>query len=466
MASHILIVDDEPYMLELIQRLLREKTPHQAHTASSGAEALAWLDRQFFHLALLDLRMPGMDGLELLGEIKRRHSHTQVIIVTAHGTIPSAVEALQQGAADFVTKPFANQALLAVVERVLKLAELTRENLALRRSLAERFDLSRLIGNGPQMQSLAATAAELAQTPVPVFVQGEFGSGRSFLAQALHYSGPRAGEPFGGLDLASVEPQEMEPLLLGRSPDQEPENEGLLASCQGGTLHLAALERLPQALQNRLADWLEQGRFRPPGATHQQSADVRLVASSQDDPQDLVERGVLTPRLGSMLTRFVLRLPPLRARREDIPLLAGRFLEKYRQLYGREVERFSDQAAKWLLAHDWPGNLRELENTMERALLLSSGPVIEPQDLGPPDQVNSMVFTMDPHTLDRPHPDAWHRAAAQFKEAFEERYLSHHLLRGRGDLDLVSASTGLSRQILQEMCARLGISPRRWGGGA
>lgn len=459
MVPNILIVDDEPYMTELIERLVNENTDYRTTTAGDPAQVAGLLDREAFDLAFLDLRMPGMDGLELLREIKRRHPRTGVIIVTAHGTIATAVEALRHGAADFITKPFVNQELLAVMERVLKMQELARENQALRRVLRERYDLARFIGSGPRMRALAEEAEGLARSPEPVLLVGEFGAGKSFLARALHYNGPRAAGPFFSLDLASTDPAEMEPLIFGRRPrDDGDQGPGLLARAEGGTLHLADIGLLPGLLQNRLADWLEDGRFRPSGSEHLESADARLVASAEEEPEALASAGRLEQRLAYHLSRFVLRLPPLRARREDIPLMSQVYLEKYAELHGKESARFSDAALKWLLAHDWPGNLRELENTVERAVLLSPREVIEAASLGPADELGSNLFSLDFAAFDQAHPRALETATSQFIGEFEERYLRHHLRASRGDLAAMQARTGLSAETLREMLARANLS--------
>lgn len=462
MEPNILIVDDEPYMTELIQRLIRENTAYHATTVSQSTEVPQLLDRDLYSLVFLDLRMPGMDGMELLREIKRRHPQIGVIIVSAYGTIATAVEALQHGAADFITKPFVNQELLAVMERVLKMQDLARENLALRKALAERHDLTRLIGNGPRMRALSEEAASLAQNAAPVLLLGEFGTGKSFLARALHFNGPRASGPFLNLDLASVDAGEMEQLIFGQREEEQGECSGLLAQAEGGTLHLAGIGRLTPILQNRLADWLEQGRFRPQGAQHMESADVRLVASGESELDDLLGQGQLEPRLGSLLSRFILRLPPLRARREDIPLLASRFLEKYSALYGKEVAHLGDEAVKWFLAHDWPGNLREMENTMERAVLMSQREVIEYESLDSADTLGSNLFAIDYSALDQSHSKAIKQAKAQFLRAFEERYLRHHLSRGQGDMESLRGHTGLSDEKLRNMIARTNLSLERY----
>lgn len=464
MPSNILIVDDEPYMLELIQRVISENTGHQTRTVSQSVQVPELLDREVYDLILLDLRMPGMDGMALLKEIKRRHPKTAVIIITAFGTISTAVEALQHGAADFITKPFANPALLAVLDRVLRMQELDRENQALRQALNQRYGLKHLIGNGPQMRLLAETTADLAQSSLAVLILGDFGTGRSFFARALHFNGPRAGGPFLSLDLDSVQADEMETIIFGGRGSEEAKPAGLLAGAEGGTLHLAAIERLPQALQNRLALWLEEGRFRPNGDSHLESADVRLVASSHKDQEELLQGGLLSQSLGSPLSKFVLCLPPLRSRREDIPLLAGNFLSKYAEMHVKEEKRLSDEAAKWLLAHDWPGNLRELENSIERAVLLGKGQTIEPEDLAPTDLINSLVFSIDPYTLDQPREQALQKAGSQFEKAFNERYLTHHLIMAGGDLNKAATSTGLELRELHQLLSLLGISPQRFAG--
>ena len=461
----VLIVDDEPYMLELIETVVRDTCSRRTRTVDDPREVAALLDHETFDLVFLDLRMPGLDGLEVLQRIKRDHPQTEVVIVTAYATVPAAVQALKMGAADLLTKPFDNQELAAVLTRVLAWQEMKRENQALKRALAERYDLERMIGGGPRMREIASQAASLAGTMVPVFLHGEFGTGRSFLASAIHYAGPRAGGPLLSLDCASLAPGEMGDLLFGRQGDPDQPPGGMLAQAGGGSLHLRHPQRLPAETQGRLADLLESGRYRPEGSAHLVSADARLIASAETGPEELAERGSLEPRLGGLLGRFPLALPPLRARREDIPLLAGRFLDKYGDLHSKRVERFSDRALKWMLSQDWPGNLRELENTVERAVLLAGRPVLEPEDLAPADYLSSVIFSLDPAALDLPLDQALAEVSGQFRRSFEERYLGHHLARSRGDLAQVSERTGLSRQDLGARLARLDLEPGRYSSG-
>jgi DNA-binding NtrC family response regulator len=466
MDIKILIVDDEPYMTELIQRLIQNNTPYFANRVTQSERVLPLLEQDQYSLVFLDLRMPGMDGMHLLKEIKRRHPLIEVIIVTAYGTVGTAVEALQHGAADFVTKPFENQELLAVLDRMIRLQDLTRQNLALRRALAEKYSLDILSGHAPSMKELNRKATEAAHNGSPVILLGEFGTGKAFLARALHFSGPRASGPFLNLDLSSADPLDLERLIFGKRGAKGNEFQGLLASADGGSLHLANIELLPATLQNRLADWLEQGRFRPVDSEHLESSEVRLVLSTEKNLDELMEQGRLEKRLGFMAGQTVLCLPPLRARREDIILLAGRFLEKLGRLHNKQEVRLSDAALKRLLAHDWPGNLRELENTLERALLLSDHPVIQDAALDRPDDLGSHVFTLDVFALDQPFDHALALAKAKFSKEFEETYLQHHLAKMHGNLESVQTVSGLSKEKLAKMIAHNNFSLQRFQKGS
>ncbi len=455
MTPRILIVDDEPYMLELLETIIRENTPYQVRGVSDPRRVPALLEDGSFDLVFLDLRMPGMDGMELLGRIKRQHPEVEVIMVTGYGTIAGAVEALQGGAADFITKPFPKKQLVMVLEKVIHLQELKRQNRDLRRALARKYDLGHFIGGGESMQALGREINRLAATTVPVFVHGEFGTGRSFVAKALHYNGPRAGGPFLDLVCGSVAPGDLVPLIFG-SADPEPRS-GLLAQARGGTLHLADIQALPQPVQKRLARFLAEGSFLPQGAGERMSAEVRLVFSSDQGMAQLQAQGLVARDLASHLAGFQLALPPLRSRREDIPALAEGFLAKYREIYAKNLESLSREALDWLLAHHWPGNLRELENTLERAVLMATGPVIGLEELRPVDELSSSIFSLDAATLDLPREQALAAAWEQFQPEFMRRHLLHHLSRSRGDLAATARSLGLGQDELAREMERLGI---------
>ncbi|MCB2185366.1 MAG: sigma-54 dependent transcriptional regulator [Deltaproteobacteria bacterium] len=452
-------MDDEPYMLELIETLLRDNTACQTRTESDPRAVLPLLASEEFDLAFLDLRMPGMEGLELLREIKKHHPALEVVIVTAFGTIPTAVEAMQEGAADFLPKPFNKKQLLLVLDKVLQMAELRRENLALRAALARRFDLGEFVGAGPVMRELARELTSLAGVREPVFLTGEFGAGKSFVARALHHAGPWAAAPFLHLAAGAVEPGELAGLLFGREVADGRTRPGLLAQAREGSLHLDEVEALPPAVQKRLAQVCAAGGGELLGAAAGPPALARLIFSSCRSLDELLAAGSLTQELYYHLARFPLAIPPLRARREDIPHLAGAFLQKFSEAHGTPPLSLGDTARQWLTAQDWPGNLRELENTLERAVLLSRRPVIGLAELSPPDQLPSLVFSPDYGVLELPLDQAWDQAVAEFRPAFEKQYLGFHLARVRGDVARAAASLGWSAGQLRSRAARLGLLP-------
>ncbi len=464
MPPRILIVDDEPYMLELLETIIRENTPYQARGVSDPRRVPALLEGGSYDLVFLDLRMPGMDGMELLGRIKRQHPEVEVIMVTGYGTIAGAVEALQRGAADFITKPFPKKQLVMVLEKVIHLQELKRQNRDLRRALARKYDLGHFIGGGEGSRALGEEIGRLAATMVPVFLHGEFGTGRSFVAKALHYNGPRAGGPFLDLACAAVAREDLALLIFGRAePEARP---GLLAQARGGTLHLADLQALPRQVQKSLARFLAEGSFLPQGGGERMSAEVRLVLSSDQDLDQLQAQDLVDRELASHLAGFQLALPPLRSRREDIPRLVEGFLAKYREIYAKNVESISREALEWLMAHHWPGNIRELENTLERAVLMAAGPVIGLDDLRPADELSSFIFSLDATTLDLPRDQALDAATAQFQREFVRRHLLHHLSRNRGDLAAAARSLGMEQNELVQEMDRLHISPALSGPGS
>ncbi|MEW5724673.1 MAG: sigma-54 dependent transcriptional regulator, partial [Thermodesulfobacteriota bacterium] len=461
MRPRVLIVDDEPYMLELIETILGQKDSFETLTVSDPFQVMPLLDRETYHLVLLDLKMPGLSGQELLKRIKEHHPHTAVVMVTAYGTIPVAVEAMQTGAADFLTKPFNKKELLRVVEKVLRWQELERENLTLKQALAEKYDFRYLAGDGPAITKVREDARNLAQTSAPLHLSGEIGTGKSYLAKAIHYHSPRNGGPFVDFTVSTVPAEQLAAVIFGQAPGGREQGPGLLGQAEGGTLYLADVPALPLALQKRLVRLIEEGEYEPEGSLLARRADTRLIFSSETPLGQPDRPGSLDPRFLLCLQKFPLNLPPLRRRREDIPGLARSFLHAFGKMYGKEVRDLEDEALAWLVSQDWPGNLREMENTVERAVVLAQGPLLGLADLRPAGREVPFSFSVNPDVFEMPHQEALETSLARFQQALEARYLSHWLQKYAGDLERTAARLGLSAAVLRKKLARMNLDPTR-----
>ncbi len=454
MVERILVVDDEPYMLELLARILREQTSCQVDKTQSPRQALEWCSEGDYDLALVDLKMPEMDGLELLGRLNALERPCPVIIVTAYGTIRSSVQAMKQGAADFITKPFVTDEIILAVERALRVRRLERENRRLRAELEQRLRSDFLLGESPQVRRLAADIGRVAAAaPLPVLIEGEVGTGRELVARLLHLASPRAQGPLVSFLCGGLSPAAAEAQLFGGAGAAPG---GLVAEAAGGTLYLAGVDGLSAAAQARLARLLEEGRYEPAGGGLA-AADCRLVASTAANLEEEAASGRFSPELFFRLSALRLALTPLRERPGDIPLLAGHIIGQLCARYGRAPLELEPDALEWLLAQPWPGNVRELKNVLERAVVLAAGGKVAAADLLPSDSLGSVVYSPEAALFEEPLEAAGRRAGAAFGRLFEAEYLRRLLRRAKGDLAAAAAAGGLDEDGLRARLAAHGL---------
>lgn len=453
MAERIMVIDDEAYMLELLARIIKENTPFEVEAMQSPVEALGRLAQREFDLALLDLKMPEMDGMQALGKIRELEHPPAVIIVTAYGTIRSAVQAMKEGAVDYVTKPFDTDEILLAIDRAVRVRRLERENRQLREQVEERLRSDYLLGTSPQVRRLSAEISRLSAADLPVLIEGEVGTGKELAARVIHHASARSQGPFVSLFCAGLSPQAAEAELFGAR-----EKRGLVAEAAGGTLYLAEVGQLSAASQAALVRLLEEGRYEGPGG-ELLASDCRLVASTTENLTELVRTQRFSQDLLFRLNTIHLVLPPLRARKEDVPLLAQHFVQRYCTRYGRPSLTISAAALEWLARQDWPGNVRELQNVIERGVVLASGAELALADLFPSDYLTSVAFSPEAALFEQPLAQARQEAATSFGRVFEGEYLRLLLSRTRGDLAAAARESGLAEA---ELTARLdshGIDP-------
>src|SRR3984957_13606014 len=384
---HLLVVDEDAAVRSACCEIATD-LGFVPQTVSSIAAARTLLRGQGIDILLLDLRGPREEGLELLNEIKALNPALVVVVMTAFATVPAAVEAMRTGAADYLAKPFALDELAAVLERALEQTMERRTVEATSRRLRETLrspqGLGNMIGRSPEMDKLYRILAKVAQSTHPVLILGESGVGKELVARSIHGNGPHADRPFVPIDCGSLVPTLMESELFGyvkgAFTGANHAKEGLLASAQGGTVFLDEIGELPLDLQAKLMRALQEKEVRPVGATHRVAINVRILAATNRNLAAMGEQGRFRKDLYYRLSVVNLRIPPLRERKQDIPLLAAHFLERMSRETG-PTHPLSDDALRTLVDYEWPGNVRELEHSLDRACTLSSGPVLHLGDL-------------------------------------------------------------------------------------
>jgi len=379
----ILLVDDDRAHRTMLKAHL--DPDYEVIEADDGDRAVETVSERSVDLVLMDLRMERMDGIEALGRIRERRPSLPVIMITAYSSVESAVEAMKQGAFDYITKPVDADALKLTVARALRLERLEEENRILRERLGERFDFSRMIGNSPPMRAVFETLALVAPTDATVLIQGESGTGKELVANALHENSPRAGSPFVKVNCAALHENLLESELFGHEKGAftgaTEQRKGRFELAHGGTLFLDEIGDMSSATQAKILRVLQEGEFERVGGTRTLRVDVRVVAATHRNLREMVEAGGFRQDLYYRLSVVPIELPPLRDRGDDIVLLATHFLEHYAKKNRKTIRGFTPEAVRLLLRHDWPGNIRELQNAVERAVILCLGERISPHEL-------------------------------------------------------------------------------------
>lgn len=382
----ILVVDDDADMRELAHDMLKDRG-HQVTTAGSGEEALKRLAEEDYAVVLTDLRMKGMQGLELLAQIKRGYPDVNVILMTAFGSVETAVEAMKHGASDYLTKPVKKDELVRVVERVIREASLRREVSRLRKEVHKEYSFHQILGKSKAIQAVFDLIRRVADSPTNVLITGESGTGKELVAKAIHYNSERKEAPFVPVNCAAIPEQLLESELFGHMrgafTDAKTDKRGLFEEAQKGTLFLDEISEFPLMLQAKLLRAIQEREIRRVGANKPISVDVRIIAATNLNLGEEVKAKRFRDDLYYRLNVIELKLPPLRERREDIPLLVEAFLKKCGDARRKEVKGVSESALAMLMDYAWPGNVRELENVIERAVTLSRGEKIASEDLPP-----------------------------------------------------------------------------------
>jgi two-component system response regulator AtoC len=382
--TRVLVVDDEENIRLVLKTLLR-KHGYEPSVAASAEEALEVVDEVAPDFIIADVRMPGMTGIEMVAELTRRKSAAVTIVMSAYGSVELALEAMKAGAYDYISKPFKQDEVLLALRKAEERESLKQENARLRKRVREQSSFGTMIGSSPAMQNVFRTIEKVAGYTTTVLVQGESGTGKELVARALHDRSPRAKQPFVAINCGAIPGNLLESELFGHKrgafTDAHADKKGLFESADGGTLFLDELGELPLALQVKLLRVLQESTVRPLGGTKDIKVDVRVVAATVRVLSDEVESGNFREDLYYRLNVLQVDVPPLRERKEDIPLLIEHFLERNNERLGTKIRGIADKTRKLLLAHHWPGNVRELENIIERAAVLAETDILQVEDL-------------------------------------------------------------------------------------
>lgn len=374
--GRVLVVDDEANAREALAELLRDDG-YDTRAAADGLRGLEQLEAFAPHVVLTDLKMPGLDGIGFIEQGRPASPHTTFIVMTAFGSIETAVKAVQVGAENYLTKPLDLDAVAALVERAMEKSLLYEEAVELRARLQERYSFDKILGDHPSMQRLLKMVGQVAGSRATVLVQGESGTGKELIAAAIHENSPRRGKPFVRLNCAALAETLLESELFGHErgafTGATGRRDGRFTKANKGTLFLDEVSEISPSVQVKLLRFLQEREFERVGGNDTITVDVRVVAATNKDLKQAVERGEFREDLFYRLNVVQLDVPPLRARRSDVPLLARHFLRKYAEENGREIVGFDTKALRALRVYPWPGNVRELENAIERAVVLCEG---------------------------------------------------------------------------------------------
>ncbi|MCX5917792.1 MAG: sigma-54 dependent transcriptional regulator [Deltaproteobacteria bacterium] len=460
MKPRILIVDDEARMQRLFEINLGPK--YEVMTAGDGEKALEVVKSRDVALLVTDLKMPGMNGMTLLHEAHRIYPDLPVVIMTAYGTVEGAVQAMKEGAVDYILKPVKMEEMEILIEKTLSVRRLQDENRSLRQELQSVYGPTSIVGNHPAIQKVIQLISQVAGTKATVLVQGESGTGKEIVARAIHYQSDRVSKPFVVINCAAIPGNLLESELFGHEKGAFTgaikTKRGRLELADQGTLFLDEIGEMPKELQVKILRVLEEQKFQRVGGTEDVEVDNRIIAATNKDLKQAVEAGAFRDDLFYRLNVITISIPPLRERKEDIPLLVDYFLEKHRKVFKSRAAGVSDEALKLLAEYPWPGNVRELENTLVRAVILCPSDLIQPGDLQEEmrrEEVQEKIkLPADRDELKQMKKEAQQKA----KGEIEKRFIIEALKQGGGNVMRSAEMVGMDRRQFQNLLRKYGIS--------
>jgi DNA-binding NtrC family response regulator len=456
MEIRILVVDDEPDMRQLLKRSLEPDLDCMVETASSGEEALKNLEEARFDMVLADIKMPGMNGMELLERIKKDYPDLTVLMMTAFGRIETAVEAMKMGAYDFITKPFDHDALILRLQKALERSRLLKENRMLLRERQRNSAFQDLVGESESMQKVYETVQMIAKTDLTVLITGESGTGKDLVSRAIHELSNRSRSPFIAVHCPAVPENILESELFGYKKGaftHATQNKtGLFQEAHKGSIFLDEIGDISPTIQTKLLRVLQEKEIKPLGDTKTVSVDVRIIASTNRNLEEKIKKSEYREDFFYRLNVLPLRMPSLREHREDIPVIAGHLLEKHCVKMNRPVKSISSELMKMFMKMSWEGNVRELENAILRGILFSSTDVITSNDAGITED-KSRECLVDLPVQELPYKEA----KEQTLNIFNKNYISNLLSANGGNVTQAAKICGLERQALQQIMKRYAI---------
>jgi DNA-binding NtrC family response regulator len=456
MRKSILIVDDELDMLQLLKRSLEPDLKCRIETAHSGKDALQIIAEQSFDLVLADIKMPEMDGLELLELIKRDYPDMTVVMMTAFGSVDTAVEAMRNGAYDFITKPFDHETIVIRLEKALERSTLIKENYRLQMECGDREPFQRLVGNSDVMKRLYETIEMVAKTDLTVLITGESGTGKELVARAVHNLSPRSKKAFVAVNCPTLPENILESELFGYRKGAfthaAQDKIGLFQEAHTGSIFLDEIGDISPAIQTKLLRVLQEKEIKPLGDTKSIKVDARIIASTNQDLEEKIRIGEFREDFFYRLNVLPIKLPALKDHPEDIPLIAGHLLQKHCIKLNKPSKKISPELMSMFSTRSWEGNVRQLENTIMQGILFSTSGEIQPRDVDFSDNQKSAP----PNKI--AYQNMLYRAAKENTlKQFNHDYLGYLLTMNQGNVTQTARQCGLERQALQQIMRRYEI---------
>ena len=457
MAGRILIVDDEKDMLALLKRIIGEETDHELVTETDPLKALKLFRDSVFDLLITDLKMPKMDGIKLLEEARKTREDVSVVILTAYATIETAVEAIQKGAYDYLTKPFRRERILLTIDKVMKWQAMVRENRALRQALAEKGDRSYLIASTPVMREIFERINQVAPTMATVLITGTSGTGKELVAKAIHQNSLRSSKKLVTVNCTAIPEQVIESELFGHVKGAFTgawkDKKGLVQEAHEGTLFLDEIGDMGTLMQTKLLRLLQEGEYKPVGSVVTKKADLRFIAATNHNLKEDIKDKRFREDLYYRLNVIRFDLPQLAERKQDIPLLSYHFLKKYARVNQKDIREISPYAMQGLLAQDFPGNVRELENIIERGVIFCQTDTLQVKDLFLEDGRANFFPDLDQGISHL----SFRNARDKVIRAFHEQYIQSLLRESNGNISKAAELAGIQRQYLHRLMKEEGI---------